>query len=45
MQNQPFTRLLGKMAVKEVDLKKDSYTANLFDSNSIKQIDVNVKTK
>ena len=31
------------MAVKKVDLKKDSYTANLFDSNSIKQIDVNVK--
>ncbi|HDC5721888.1 TPA: MAP domain-containing protein [Staphylococcus aureus] len=30
---------------KEMDLKKDSYTANLFDSNSIKQIDVNVKTK
>ncbi|HDA5109072.1 TPA: MAP domain-containing protein, partial [Staphylococcus aureus] len=30
---------------KEVDLKKDSYTANLFDSNSIKQIDINVKTK
>ncbi|HCX9981330.1 TPA: MAP domain-containing protein, partial [Staphylococcus aureus] len=28
-----------------VDLKKDSYTANLFDSNSIKQIDINVKTK
>ncbi|NIZ17357.1 MAP domain-containing protein, partial [Staphylococcus aureus] len=26
-------------------LKKDSYTANLFDSNSIKQIDINVKTK
>lgn len=26
-----------------MDLKKDSYTANLFDSNSIKQIDVNVK--
>ncbi|MDT4136761.1 MAP domain-containing protein, partial [Staphylococcus aureus] len=23
----------------------DSYTANLFDSNSIKQIDINVKTK
>ncbi|TXO00933.1 MAP domain-containing protein, partial [Staphylococcus aureus] len=22
-----------------------SYTANLFDSNSIKQIDINVKTK
>ncbi len=45
MQNLPFTRLLGKMVVKEVDLKKDSYTANLFDSNSIKQIDINVKTK
>ncbi|MFW2674827.1 MAP domain-containing protein, partial [Staphylococcus aureus] len=26
-------------------LKKDSYTENLFDSNSIKQIDINVKTK
>ncbi len=25
---------------KEVDLKKDSYTANLFDSNSIKQIGI-----
>ena len=43
MQNQPFTRLLGKMAVKRSGFKKDSYTANLFDSNSIKQIDVNVK--
>ena len=42
MQNQPFTRLLGKMAVKRSGFK-ERYTANLFDSNSIKQIDVNVK--
>ena len=30
---------------KEVDLMKDSYPANLFDASSIKQIDINVKTK